>query len=89
MRLSLYSVVAVVIAFAMGYGISPKQLNTPAASTLPNVVTEGAYRDGLYVGRLHRRHGLPSHPALGRWNREADRHLFGEGYDRGYSETQE
>ena len=89
MRLSFYSVVAVLIAFAMGYGVRPKQGNTPAASTLMDVATQGAYRDGLYLGRLHRKQGVRAHPAMGRWNREADRRLFVQGYDQGYRESKD
>jgi len=85
MRLSLYSVVAILITFGMAYTARPTQPSNPPQSGSTNVIVEGAYRDGLYLGRLHRKQGLPSRPATGRWNREADRNLFLQGYARGYN----
>jgi hypothetical protein len=88
MRLSLYSVVAVLLLFAAAYTARPRQSPHQPSSTTADAM-EGAYRDGLYLGRLHRNQGLPSHSAVGRWSREADRRLFMEGYDRGYRDTRQ
>jgi hypothetical protein len=85
MRLSLYSVVAVLVIFAMAYRTRPRRLANPPTQNEVTFTLEAAYRDGLYLGRLHRRRGLASRPAWGRWNREADRRLFLDGYGRGYS----
>jgi hypothetical protein len=85
MRLSLYSVVAVLIAFAMAYKVQPTRRANPLVPSVATMMTEGAYRDGLYLGRLHRKQGLPSHPAVGRWSRQSDRQLFATGYSRGYT----
>ena len=89
MRLSLYSVVGVLIIVAMAYKARPTQLNHASPASAAQILTEGAYRDGLYVGRLHRNQGLPSRPAHGRWSRESDRQLFEIGYNRGYNGDQE
>lgn len=48
--------------------------------------TDGAYRDGLFIGHLDRSHGQPHHLASGRWNNSADRQSFIAGYEQGYSE---
>jgi hypothetical protein len=47
--------------------------------------TDGAYRDGLYIGRLHRVQGRKEHVTWGRWNNDADRLSFIAGYEIGYS----
>jgi hypothetical protein len=48
-------------------------------------VTDGAFRDGLYLGRLAAEGGRPLRPQTGRWLTEADRTSFAAGYRRGYS----
>ena len=89
MRLSLYAVVGVVIIFAMAYGSRSPVLTNAPASGIAQMATQGAYRDGFYLGRLHRKQGIPSRIARGRWSRESDRQLFEIGYNRGYSGSQE
>ena len=89
MRLSLYSVAAVLVLFVMAYSTRPTPLHSRAQSDVAAGTMEAAYRDGLYLGRLHRKQGLRSHAAVGRWSREADRRLFTEGYIRGYRPSPE
>ena len=36
--------------------------------------TDGAYRDGLFIGHLDRSHNQRHHLAAGRWSNAADRH---------------
>jgi hypothetical protein len=50
------------------------------------LATDGAFRDGLYIGRLTAAQGRPSHPLIGRWSNEKDRASFVAGYRRGYTE---
>jgi|SRR6201987_1465879 hypothetical protein len=45
---------------------------------------DGAYRDGLYVGKLAAESGRPSRPPIGRWSDEKDRASFLAGYERTY-----
>ncbi len=47
--------------------------------------SDGAYRDGLYVGRLAAQQGRPMRSPVGRWSTEKDRASFDAGYRRGYS----
>ncbi len=49
--------------------------------------TEGAYRDGLYIGTLSARHHMPLRAPVGRWSAEHDRTLFEAGYRRAYGEV--
>jgi len=47
---------------------------------------DGAFRDGLYLGRLAAEGGAEPHVATGRWATLEDRASFTAGYQRGYSE---
>ena len=89
MRLSLYSVLAVLILFGVVYKVRPTAPNWQTSSPVARATIEGAYRDGLYLGSLQRKQGLPPHAATGRWRRESDRHLFETGYARGYRGSDE
>jgi hypothetical protein len=46
-----------------------------------------AFRDGLYEGKLAAKRGVNAVPAIGRWNLEADRVSFTEGYRQAVSES--
>jgi hypothetical protein len=46
---------------------------------------DGAYRDGLYVGKLAAESGRRSRPPIGRWSDEKDRASFLAGYQRIYN----
>ena len=47
---------------------------------------DGAFRDGLYLGKLAAQRGQALHPAIGRWSTDQDRAMFEAGYRIGYSE---
>lgn len=49
--------------------------------------SDGAFRDGLYLGKLAAESGQPPRLALGRWSGEQDRSRFVDGYRRGYTES--
>jgi hypothetical protein len=51
-----------------------------------SMAANGAFRDGLYLGRLDAGRGRPLHPAVGRWSTEKDRASFAAGYRRGYDD---
>lgn len=51
------------------------------------LATNGAYRDGLYVGRLAAESGRPERPLIGRWSAASDRASFLAGYQRGYRDS--
>jgi len=51
-----------------------------------SLAVDGAFRDGLYVGRLTAEGGRSLHPPIGRWSNERDRASFVAGYRRGYND---
>jgi hypothetical protein len=85
-RLSLF---AAVIALGMGTA-SMLRGDRPVAyfSANDNVAqtTNGAFRDGLYLGRLAAERGIAPRVARGRWATAEDRASFTAGYERGYKE---
>ncbi len=60
----------------------PLSANRDAGET-----TDGAFRDGLYLGRLAAQRGSEPHIASGRWATDRGRASFTEGYQQGYSES--
>lgn len=60
----------------------------PATRADRALATDGAYRDGLYVGRLAAERGLAVRPPTGRWSNQADRESFEAGYRRAFQEHQ-
>jgi hypothetical protein len=46
--------------------------------------TNGAFRDGLYLGELDAKQGNGQHIASGRWSTGQDRASFVDGYSRAY-----
>jgi hypothetical protein len=87
-RLSVYlAVVATPWGLAtlglLGRASLPRQLNTVNAVQ----ETDGAYCDGLFLGKLDGQLGRSSRPSIGRWNTEKDRSSFRAGYEKGYKEA--
>lgn len=56
----------------------------PAVISTPNLASNGAFRDGLYLGKLSGESGDQYRVAAGRWARAEDRASFAAGYDQGY-----
>jgi hypothetical protein len=52
-----------------------------------HLASDGAFRDGLYVGRLSAEGGRALRPPVGRWSGEQDRASFVAGYQRGYNDS--
>jgi hypothetical protein len=50
------------------------------------LATDGAFRDGLYLGRLAAEAGRPLRPPVGRWSNPRDRASFAAGYRLGYDD---
>jgi hypothetical protein len=63
------------------------QTTQPAQGSEEQLSADGAYRDGLYVGRLAAEHGQETHATIGRWSTAQDRSMFSAGYRRGYDES--
>ncbi|MGA8443478.1 MAG: hypothetical protein WB762_29175 [Candidatus Sulfotelmatobacter sp.] len=56
------------------------------ASAEARLEGDGAFRDGLYLGKLAAQSGQPD-PAIARWSTEQERARFTAGYRRGYNEA--
>jgi hypothetical protein len=57
------------------------------ASVETTLASDGAFRDGLYLGKLAAESGQAPRMALGRWSTDQDHSMFAAGYRRGYSES--
>jgi len=68
-----------VVAYSSNHAIREHPADAPLA-------TDGAFRDGFFVGRLTAERGQAPHPPVGRWSSAKDRASFLAGYRRGYGE---
>ena len=85
-------IIAFALALAVGLGTTAVLANSgPAAQQRQREdaqkATDGAFRDGLYVGRLAAESGRPLLPQIGRWSSDRDRTSFIAGYRRGYDDA--
>jgi hypothetical protein len=76
----------IALAAALGTG-SAFMLGTEHSSYNSAQLTDGAFRDGVYLGRLAAQSGGEHHVAVGRWATAQDRSSFSAGYEQGYSES--
>jgi hypothetical protein len=76
---------AVAVAFATAGFLARSR---PTSGRVPKIdvqfAANGAFRDGLFVGKLAAERGEAMHPLSGRWTAEGDRISFIAGYQRGY-----
>jgi hypothetical protein len=70
-------------AFMLAPDHSQQFANPSGAAQL----TDGAFRDGVYLGRLAAQSGGEHHIPVGRWATTQDRSSLSAGYEQGYSET--
>ncbi|MGH9498061.1 MAG: hypothetical protein ACRD3L_02875 [Terriglobales bacterium] len=82
--------------FTMVFALSALATLTKVAAHQTQVVTsyrgqasDGAYRDGLFQGKIDATRGRQPHLTSGRWSTDLDRASFISGYRRGYRETHE
>jgi hypothetical protein len=89
-RLFLY-----VSIVALTFGAATAMLTVRAArltkivkgnATLP-LDRDGAFCDGLYLGKLDAESGRKPHLSIGRWNTARDRASFVAGYQQGYRQV--
>lgn len=84
-RFSFFSALLVLCMGASALHIAhPATLRQPADNL--GQVTDGAFRDGLYLGKMAAKRGAPAHVSVGRWSTSQDRAAFAAGYQRGYHE---
>jgi hypothetical protein len=70
----------------LGSGSAFMLRNEPSSNGSAQL-TDGAFRDGLYLGRLAAEGRSQRHVAVGRWATIQDRSSFIAGYQQGYSES--
>jgi hypothetical protein len=80
------------LAFAIALGASAMLANSgfnvpPDTGKEPRLATDGAFRDGLYLGKLAGQNREPLHPPIGRWSTPQDRSMFAAGFERGYNQA--
>jgi len=59
----------------------------PERSLEVEMATDGAFRDGLFVGRWDAEQGRSGPAPIGRWSRPKDRESFAAGYRMGLGDT--
>jgi len=79
------------LTFAMSLGATALAISNRTVRTTtsqePHFAADGAFRDGLYLGKLAAQQGQPLRPAIGRWSTDQDRVMFMAGYRLGYSQV--
>jgi hypothetical protein len=80
------------LSFAIALGATALLANSgfnvaPDAGKEARLAANGAFRDGLYLGKLAGRNREPLHPPIGRWSTPQDRSMFAAGYERGYNQA--
>jgi hypothetical protein len=79
-RITLSTLAVLVVtasAFTFRNGNTGQEMSASQASN-------GAFRDGLYLGKLTGQSGDKYRIAVGRWSKTEDRTSFAAGYDQGY-----
>lgn len=83
-------VFTLVLAAAVSMGTTALLANSGRAvrqASDAQLNADGAFRDGLYLGRLAAEGGKRLPPQVGRWSTEKDRTAFVAGYGRGYNDA--
>jgi hypothetical protein len=80
----------VLVAVGVGSAFLPRNdyrnhFASPSQSAAAQI-SDGAFRDGLYLGKLAAERGAEPHVAIARWATPEDRSSFTAGYQQGYSE---
>jgi hypothetical protein len=85
-KLSIYTFVIAASLGATAMLATSGQVTAPVQASEAQFAADGAFRDGLYFGKLAAEHGQPMRPSIGRWSTTHDRSTFSAGYRRGYGE---
>jgi hypothetical protein len=81
-----YAAIVIGLSASATLAISPRTLKTDTTAEAL-YAADGAFRDGLYLGKLSAENGEAPRPAIGRWSTEHDRSMFTAGYSRGYNDS--
>ncbi len=85
-RFLTYSAIVIGLGATATLAISPRAVESGTTAEA-RFASDGAFRDGLYLGKLAAESGEPLRPAVGRWSTEQDRSMFTAGYRRGYNDS--
>jgi hypothetical protein len=89
-RLFTYATIVICLGTTATLAVSPRILRPGTTSRTSDEslqAADGAFRDGLYLGKLAAEAGQPVSLAVGRWSTDQDRAMFTAGYRRGYDEA--
>jgi hypothetical protein len=87
-KLSVYISLGVIPFGVATVGLVSKASHAQHVSTVDAAQeTDGAFRDGVYLGRLDAEEAREVRPSIGRWSDPKDRALFLAGYQRGFEEA--
>lgn len=86
-KLSTYALAVAVCLGTTAMLANSNRTEATSPSTEARFAADGAFRDGLYLGKLATENGQPLRPAIGRWSTDQDRSRFAAGYRRGYDES--
>jgi hypothetical protein len=81
----IYAAIVIGFSATATLAVSPRTVK-PGTTSEMLLAADGAFRDGLYLGKLAAEHSQPLRPAVGRWSTDQDRSMFADGYRRGYNE---
>jgi len=85
---NIFAYAAIVVGLSATATVAFSNRNMqPAPAAAVQFATDGAFRDGLYLGKLAAQSGHVQLPAIGRWSTEQDHALFIAGYERGYNQA--
>jgi hypothetical protein len=84
-----------ILACVLAVGFAGTTMLFEGTRTAPGVqsvdvemANDGAYRDGLYLGKLSREAKQSMIPPVGRWSTEKDRASFERGYRQGFGDKE-
>jgi hypothetical protein len=79
-----------ILAFLLAMGFVGSAMVVQRVGTTQDpaaqMANDGAFRDGLYVGRLAHAANREMRPPVGRWSTEKDRASFVAGYRQAFAE---
>jgi hypothetical protein len=84
-RFFTYATIAICLGTTATLAITNRSVG-PTWNAEARLAADGAFRDGLYLGKLAAENGQPLRPTIGRWSRDQERAMFAAGYRRGYTE---
>ena len=85
-KLSAYAFAAVMALGTTAMLANSNHAIQPGENTATSLDADGAFRDGLYLGKLTAQNREPMRVDVGRWSTEQDRESFASGYRLGYQE---